>query len=1109
MKRFILLLCILISACNQKKTLFKLLPASQTGLSFNNKIIENDSLNVLSFEYIFNGAGVAVGDFNNDGFLDIFFGGSQVSSKLFLNKKGKGIDFQDVTEIAGVKTQSWCTGVSVVDINADGKLDIYVSTIHPRRDRSAPNLLFINQGNNANGVPLFKEMAAEIGLADTGYSTHTVFFDYDNDQDLDCYILTNALENYNRNNFIGQLSNGAGKSTDRLYRNEGIAKNGLPRFNNVSKEAGIQTEGWGLGVGVVDFNEDGWLDIYVCNDFQSNDLLWENQKDGTFKNKIKDYLQHQSHNSMGLDIADINNDTRPDIVTLDMMPDNNRRIKSMFGPTSYDRYEMALLRNYQPQFVRNMLQLNNGKLPNGQVTFSEIGQLSGVFATDWSWAPLFADFDNDGWRDLLITNGYHKDVTDLDFIDYNQEEAMFADPNKLRRERAEKMAALLGVKISNYLFKNKGDLTFEDVTEKWGMKIPSYSNGAAYADFDNDGDLDVVINNINDEAFFYLNTLKDDNKKQENNYLRISLKGSNLNRQSIGAKVEIRYQNQKQAIQHSLYRGYKSCVEPDIHFGLGAVNQIDSLWIKWPDGKAQLITQIKANQTLEIDYKHARFNNSLIINTINPLFQDITQDSIISFHHQENHNIDFKTQILVPHSLSAEGPCIAVGDVDKNGLEDFYLGASSSFKGVLYLQKSEGKFKPQYFPEAKADQTAAVFFDIDNDQDLDLYVANGGNEYLPTNQFYQDLLFINDGKGNFVEDKEALPDTKGSGSCIKLIDFDQDGDQDLFIGGRVLPKKYPLAGKSYLLKNESIKGGRCKLVDVTEQIAPSLSEIGMVKDAIFADYDNDHDQDLILVGEFMPITIFKNQHKAFKQKVELKDSNGWWNCVQVADIDQDGDLDLVGGNLGLNSRFKAHKDEPICIFVKDYDNNGYIDPVLCYYIQHQLFPYHPRNSLAEQIPIWKKRFTSYAQYGSLTWDKILTPADKLGIQEYKAYHLTSSVFKNLGNDQFELIPLPQRAQVAPIQDISIEDFDNDGILDLILAGNDFTTEVQVGRYDAMGLVLFKGQKNGQFTFIEPAHSGLWSRDDVRFFQKITLGKNPIWLLGANSAPIRIFRKLTK
>ena len=1087
-----------LSNCQQEKPLFEPISATDSGIDFINQISETDTLNPLRFEYIYNGAGVGVADFNNDGLTDVYFAGNQVSGELYLNKGD--FHFENITKIANTQTKLWCTGVAIVDINQDGWQDIYLSTINTIKGKSSPNLLFINQKANKDGIPIFKEMAAEVGLADSSYATQGAFLDYDRDGDLDMFQLTNALESFSRNNLNNFAKDGSSKSTDRLYRNEGIGSDGLPHYVNMGKEAGILEHGWGLGVVVKDINQDGWQDIYVANDFQSNDLLYINQKNGTFRNEIADILPHQSHNSMGIDMADINNDGLEEISVMDMMPDDNLRQKMMFGSINYDTYDQALRQGYQPQFVRNMLQLNHGMRQDGVPQFGDIGYLAGVNATDWSWSTLFADFDNDGFRDLLITNGYRKDVTNLDFISYRSESTILGVDSARSAVVKKAMEDLEGVYKSNYLFKNNGNLTFTNKAKAWNLDKPSYTNGAAYADFDNDGDLDLVMNNINDKAFVFKNLSQENKGEKFSNFLRINLQGNQGNLNGLGTKIMLYASGKLFYDDHTLQRGYKSTVEPTVHFGLGIISKIDSLEVIWLSGKRQILKNVSVNKTITLQEKKAEiFTPKVLKNEL--IFQDITADSLLTFLQKENNFVDFKFQPTIPHQLSKLGPGMAVADVNRDGLDDVYVTGALRENSILFIQNQSGKFTKKPFKKTQ-EEMGALFFDADSDGDEDLYVVSGGKEFPIESSDYQDVIYLNNGKGEFsLSPKNALPNTNSSGSCVTACDFDKDGDLDLFVGGRQLPTKYPLSPKSYLLRNDS-KGKILKFTDVTNEFAKGLSEIGMVTSALWTDTDNDGFRDLMLVGEWMSITLFHNQKGKYLEKLDLenfKKSTGCWNSLSGGDFDNDGDIDYIAGNMGINSKYKATPNEPVTMYGKDFDNNENIDPILTHYIQGKEYLAHPRNTLGDQIVATKKLLTTYEQYGKMKFRSIFKNVDTDGAFTAKCESFTSVIIENKGNNMFVIRDLPNICQISPMFGTQVFDVNQDGNLDILAVGNDYSPESLMGRYDASIGWYLQGDGKGNFKNISLKNSGFCVKGDAKslVILKRNTGK-PMILVGKNS-----------
>jgi enediyne biosynthesis protein E4 len=1107
----VLIAGLLLAGCQAEPTLFERLDAGRTGVDFRNDITESDSLNVLTFEYIYNGGGVGVGDVNNDGLDDLFFSGNQVPCRLYLNQGD--LRFVDATAASGLNTPYWNTGVSLADVNQDGRLDIYLCTANPRRGQSSPNQLFINQGVDKSGKPHFVEMAAAAGLADRGYSTQAAWLDYDRDGDLDMYLLTNALEAYERTLPVGQKTDGSGLSTDRLYRND--SHGGQLRFTDVSRRAGLTTEGWGLGVGVSDLNADGWPDVYAANDFQSNDLLWLNTGRGQFQNRIAASIRHQSANSMGTDIADVNNDGRPDIVTLDMMPDDNLRQKTMFGRPGYDRYQINRERGYQPQFVRNSLQINNGPDSRGQLSFSELGQLAGISATDWSWSALLADFDNDGFRDLLVTNGYKKDVTNLDFISYQSDRVGYLRQNTSlagdRQESQHQMDALLGVKKSNFIFRNQGCApsappTFADVTKAWGLSVPSYSNGAAYADLDNDGDLDLVINNINDDAFVYRNTLNDKPKARlSTRFLQVRLVGQPGNRLGIGANVRLVYGGRQQVAEQSLQRGYESSVGPVLHWGLGTVAVLDSVVVRWPGGLSQTLTRVPTNQTLTLREADARPLPTAPITPPAPaLLRDETGRNGLAIRPAEMDYVDFKTQFLLPRKHSQLGPGLAVGDINGDGLDDLFVGGAAGRPGTLAMQQPDGRFRAAPFLPKAAEDTGVLLFDADNDGDNDLYCVSGSSEFGRRPGAYQDRFYRNAGRGQLRPDTTALPRITASGSCVTAGDFDRDGDLDLFVGGRVSSVAYPMPPQSYLLLND----GRGHFTDATARLCPQLARIGMVTAALWTDTDRDGWPELLLVGEWMPITLLKNNRGRALTLVPVAafaQTGGWWNSLTAGDFDNDGDTDYVAGNLGLNSFYKASVGEPVCIYADDYNQDGLTDGIICHYVQGKEYPVHYRDALTDQMAGLRRTLRAYTDYGRMTFRAIFPEKTTANAYICRATQFASVYIKNQGNT-FAVSALPMVAQVAPVNGMQVGDIDNDGNLDLLAVQNDYSPETLTGRYDAgIGLVL-RGDGHGHFAPMPARQSGFSVTGDAKSFVRLTTpAGGSLWMVGQNQDSLRVFR----
>lgn len=1101
---------IFLQGCKERNhVLFKKLSSANTGVSFSNTIIENDSVNILTYYYCYNGGGVGAADFNNDGLQDIFFTGNMVSSKLYLNK-GK-MQFKDVTTIAGLTTDDWIMGVSAVDINNDGWMDIYLNVAGPGHKRKHHNLLFINQGVK-NGDISFKEDASGYGLADSSFCVQSAFFDYDRDGDLDMYLLTNDVDGVEKT-FVNPATYPItrGVTVDRLYENVGDST-GHPFYKDVSKQAGITEEGYGLGLAIDDFNGDGWPDVYAANDFMPNDHLLINQKNKTFKECAAQNMRHQSYNGMGVDIADINNDSRPDIMVLDMLPENNERRKTMIARGDYENFEMRQKAGYADEYMRNTLQLNQGTDASGITYFSDIAQLAGLHATDWSWSVLLTDFDNDGLRDCYVTNGFAKNITDLDFTSYNADNNTFGTTEDKFRRTRDLLGKLKGVHLSNYIFRNKGNLAFDNMTDDWGITNNSYSNGAAYADLDNDGDLDLITNNINKEAFIHENI--ENNNKNRNNYLKVALQGSDKNINGIGASVILYCGNDKFYSYCSPVKGYLSSMNGPLGFGLGKHTFIDSIRIKWADGKGQTIKNVRANQQLKIEYKSSRSlpPGKAVEQTI---FTNANDRYNIRYRHAENEYNDFNDESLLPKLYSRKGPGIAVGDIDNEYGLDFFIGGSTGNAGTLFIQTKNGRFaeKKINLEDAKYEDIGSLFFDADNDGDADLYVVSGGNEFKNMPGAYQDRLYINDGKGNFAKNQQSLPEIPSSGSSVVAADFDKDGDIDVFRAGANFPGSYPVSPRSYLLKNEN-----GKFVDITNQVASELMNPGMITSAVWSDFDNDGWIDLIVVGEWMPPSFFKNEKGNFinvTKQTGLSNVNGWWNSIYPADIDNDGDIDYVVGNMGTNIDYKPAKNQPVELFYYNFNSTATPQPVLSCYMKDESeekkrYPFAYRDDLFRVMPSLKKKFWNYETYSKATLDEVFKEDELSKAKYYKADLFESCIIKNNGNGKFSISPLPSEAQLSCINGIMATDFDKDGNTDLIATGNLHSTEVVYGWLDASLGLLLKGDGKGNFKPVPASGSGLLLHGDMKSLAYLyDKSGNNVILAAANSDSLKVLSPSVK
>lgn len=1105
----------LIPSCTNKNQVFRKLSSQKTGIHFNNVITENDSMNILDMEYVYNGGGVAIADFNNDHLPDVFFTGNMVSNRLYLNEGN--LHFRDVTAAAGLAGKNkWCTGVATVDINNDGLMDMYVCASIKHNAAERANMLLINKGPDKNGVPQFVDEAAAYHLADTSYSTNAAFFDYDNDGDLDLYIVTNKMvDSRFPNEYRKKTTDGHSPNTDILYRNDWDSALGHAVYTNVSQQAGIVHEGFGLGINITDINRDGWKDIYVTNDFLTNDLLYINNHDGTFTNKAGDYFKHTSYSAMGNDVADINNDGLMDIIALDMLPETNYRKKMMMPANNYQMNLNNDQFKYEYQYARNTLQLNQGPAVKAkdsvpEPVFSDIAFYAGVAQTDWSWTPMVTDFDNDGFRDIIITNGFPKDVTDHDFMTFRANASKIAT----KQEMLEQIPA---VKLHNFAFRNNGNLSFTNVSEEWGMMEPSFSNGAAYADLDNDGDLDFIVNNINDKAMVYENLSS--HGKESNHYLQIKFQGGRSNINGIGAWAELHYDHGKlQACENSPYRGYLSSMQNIAHFGLGKIQVIDSVIIKWPDGNMQLLKNVPADQVLQVAASDARLPYTFLRNDASQaLFREVSDSLNVHVQQEENDFSDFTIQKLLPHKFTQYGPGLAVGDVDGNGLDDVVCGGSLSFSPRLLLQQPDGKFTvKEIIPGAnktnkKWEDLGLLLFDADGDGDLDLYTASGGYESQPGTNAYADKLYINDGKGNFLADSMALPKNFTSKSCVRAVDFDKDGDLDIFVAGRVEPWNYPKPVSSYIYRNDS-KPGHVQFTDVTATVAKDLNNIGLTCDAVWTDFDNDGWPDLMLAGEWMPVTFFKND-KGILKKISapgIGGETGFWNSIAPGDFDNDGDIDYVVGNMGQNSYYTASKQYPVKIYAKDFDDNGNYDAIPSLYLpddkgDKKEYPAQTRDDLIRQIIGTRMKFQNYRSFANATMDKVLTTDELKGALVLQAQNLKTCLIRNNGNGSFDMIPLPVQAQVSSINGMVAEDFDGDGNLDIVMNGNDFGTEVSVGRYDALNGLYLKGDGKGGFLPQAILKSGIYIPGNGKALVKAkSAGGGLLLVASQNRAPLKIF-----
>ncbi len=1083
--------------------LFTLLPSSYTGVRFENRLTDTRDLNVFTYRNYYNGGGVAIGDLTGDGLPEIVLTSNQGGTRLYLNE-GR-FRFRDVTEEAGLHSKGWTTGVTLADVNGDGLLDIYVC--HAGLDpKLRANELYINQGLDAHGVPTFVEQAAAYGVADTGYSTQAVFFDYDRDGDLDLFVINNSprpVAGFDLKN-IRSVRDALGG--DRLYRNDG------GHFVDVSAAAGIYGSeiGLGLGVGVSDLNRDGWPDIYVANDFFERDYLYINQGDGTFAERLEQEMPYISLSSMGLDIADVNNDGWPDIYVADMLPDDEYRLKTMSSFEDWHRLQEEVRNGFHYQFTRNMLHLNNG---NG--SFSEIGQMAGVARTDWSWSPLIADLDLDGNKDIYVTNGLAKDVTSQDYIAFlASRETMAQSASEGRREGRvdfrRLVDAMSSTKLPHYAFRNRGDLTFENVSAAWGLDTPGFANGAAYGDLDGDGALDLVVNNVNQEAFIYRNNAR---SLTQNRYLQVRLEGAGGNRFAIGAKVTLWSGRQQFFQELEPTRGFQSSVDYVLTFGVGLRDTLDSVKVEWPDraGRVSLLTHVSANQRMTIRDSEAgvppptpRPRPRI------PILTDVTDSIRLPYIHHENDFVDFDREPLIPKLVSTEGPFAAVADVNGDGLDDIFIGAAKGQPGKLLIQQPDGRFVSTNERLFEADRVSedlgAVFFDADGDGHPDLYVVSGGSEFSSGAPALQDRLYLNDGRGHFRKAPPgSVPLEDVSGSRVAAADYDGDGDVDLFVGGRVVPWRYGADPPSMLLQND----GRGHFTDVTKRLAPELEHVGMVTDAVWQDVDGDGRLDLVVVGEWMPITIFRNVGggKLVRSKTPgLDTSEGWWNRIVAGDFTGHGRVDFIVGNLGWNTRFQASAAEPVTMYVKDFVGNSVTDQIVSVFNHGTSYPIATRDELIKAIPSLKARYPRYQDYARQTVTDIFSPDELRGATVKQARTFTTALARNNGDGSFTLIPLPREAQLAPVYGILAGDFDGDGKTDLLLAGNFDGVQPEIGRMSASYGLLLRGDGTGHFTPVPTAQSGFLVRGQARDIQRVRTRRGDLYVVTRNNDRPLVFRK---
>jgi len=1115
MNRYTTFLCILtgilviFTSCtseNTKTHQFQKVSSSESGIQFENRIESDDTYNIHEDIFIYNGAGVAIGDINNDGYPDIYFSGNQVSGRLYLNKSE--YRFEDITESAGITTSTWITGASMVDINNDGYMDIYLSVSGPEwttpEDRE--NLLYLNNGDNT-----FTEASTEYKINDSGFTTHAVFLDYNGSGYLDLFLLSNSPGEFGRGDsgFMGigsRIVNPDG--FDKLYRN-----NGDGTFTNVSDEAGILKRlGYGLGVVATDLNGDGWPDIYVSNDITPNDVLYANNGDGTFSDRSSDFLRHTSFAGMGIDIADFTNNGWPDIMQTDMKPRDLSSRKRVSGSNTHLGQEDLLRRGYYPHYNLNSLQYHQGITDEGDIIFSQISRMAGVADTDWSWTALFGDYNNDTWKDILITNGYPKAVNDFDYQNDMHNARRLPNSEMVRERELEILDQLHGYKVTNHLFQNNGDLTFTEKTHEWGFYEPGFSYGAAHADLNNNGRLDIVINNINSPASIYKNVIPVDSTA--NNFIQVKLNGNSSNRRGIGAKIYITTGNKRQYIYHSPYRGYMSTMDDRAHFGIGHNTEVDRLEVIWPDGSQQTLYDVPANQIITLHQENSEFKSDSLSNhsqVETKLFQEMISSSVLEFTHRENmHSHDFSIQPLLPYEVSKQGPVVAVADLNGNGLDDLYIGGERNIAGKLYIQQTDSDFVEITVTDFESDRRyedwGAIFFDANEDDLPDLYVASGGYQAMPDSEQLQDRLYINMGDGVFERDHEALPQINTPTSAIAVGDFDGNGDSDLFIGGRIYPGNYPLPVRSYILKNNQ---GR--FTDVTEEIAKELSiPKGMITDAVWLDFTNDGIQDLITVGEWMSIEFYENSEDGLTNitsQMNLPPTRGWWFSMTTGDFTGNGFIDIAIGNLGLNHSYQTSLENPFGIYADDFGGNGITDIILTTEINQSDYPLHGLALLGKHIIPIATGYDSFESFSDVSISDIFGDTRINQSTHYKTDLFASIWLENHGDGTFEIHELPNEAQLAPImamQSLNLET-DDRNCSDLVLAGNILNTEANIAKADAGNGLYLKCSLHASFEPQSFQTSGFMASGNVRELKIIKRSNSLLLLIGNNSETLQFFK----